>query len=216
MKKYFVTGLVILLPLAVTFAILRFLIIFFTKPFAGFTSRLFLQWNLFPNGLFIFSQEQVIEYISRILILIALTCFILLVGLVTRWFFMNSLLKFCDRVLLGIPIVKTLYKTAQDIIKTLFSSDKNTFEQVVMLPFPRPDVYVLGLIATEAPDFCSKAADKNLISVLVPTTPNPTTGFLLMVPKEELIYLDMKAKDAIKYIVSCGVIIPKENDTEVL
>jgi len=216
MKKYFVTGLILLLPLAVTFAILRFLLIFFTKPFEGFASHLFLQWNLFPNGLFIFSQEEVIQYISRIFILIALIYFTILLGLVTRWFFMKSLLKFCDRVLLRIPIVNTLYKTAQDITKTLFSSDKNTFEQVVMLSFPRPGIYVLGLIATDSPDFCSKAADKNLISVLIPTAPNPTTGFLLMVPKEELIYPDMKAKDAIKYIVSCGVIIPKENNPEVL
>jgi uncharacterized membrane protein len=214
MKKYFVTGLVIFLPLAVTLLILRFLILFFTKPFAGFTSHLIQQWNLFPDGLFIFSKDQVIQYLSRILILIALIGFTILLGLVTRWFFMNSLLKFCDRILFRIPIVNTLYKTAQDIIKTLFSSDKNTFEQVVMLSFPRPGIYVLGLIATDAPDFCSKAADKNLISVLVPTTPNPTTGFLLMVPKEELIYLDMKAKDAIKYIVSCGVITPKENPKE--
>lgn len=214
MKKYFVTGLIILFPLAVTLAVLLFLIDLFTKPFAGFTSHLIQQWNLFPNGFFILTQEQVVQYLSRIFILIALACFIILLGFVTRWFFMHSLLKFCDRVLLRIPIVSTLYKTAQDITKTIFSSDKKTFKQVVMLPFPRPGIYVLGLIATESPDCCNEAAGKDLISVLVPTTPNPTTGFLLMIRKEELIYLDMKAEDAIKYIVSCGIIVPKENLSE--
>ncbi len=213
MKKYFVTGLVILLPVAVTFAIVLFLVDFFTKPFAGFTSQLIQQWNLFPNGFYILSQEQVIRYVSRVLILIALFGFTVLLGLVTRVFFMQALIKFCDRVLLRIPIVNTLYKTAQDIIKTLFVSDKNTFKQVVMVAFPRPGVYVLGLVARESPASCSKATGKDLISVLVPTTPNPTTGFLLMLPKEELLYVNMKAEDAIKYIVSCGVITPEEKSS---
>jgi uncharacterized membrane protein len=168
MKKYFVTGLIILFPLAVTLAVLRFLIVFFTKPFAGFTSHLIQKWNLFPNGLFVFTQDQAVQYVSRVFILLALVAFTLLLGLVTRWFFMNSL------------------------------------------------VYVLGLIATDSPDSCNQATNKNLISVLVPTAPNPTTGFLLMVPKEDLIFLEMKAEDAIKYIVSCGVILPKEKSAEAL
>jgi uncharacterized membrane protein len=104
-----------------------------------------------------------------------------------------------------------VYKTSQDIIKTIFVSDKNSFKQVVMVPFPRPGVYVIGLIARESPTCCSKAANAELISVLVPTTPNPTTGFLLMFKKEDLVYVDIKPEEAIKYIVSCGVILPEGN-----
>ncbi len=210
MKKNFITGLVLLLPGAVTIAILLFLINFFTTPFVGFTSQLIEQWNLFQDGFFFLTQKQVIQYGSRILILLSLFGVTVLLGVVTRWFFMHALIKLCDKALLRIPLVSTLYKTSQDIIKTIFVSDKNSFKQVVMVPFPRPGVYVLGLIARGSPNSCCAATEKNLISVLVPTTPNPTTGFLLMFQKEELIYLDMKAEDAIKYIVSCGVIIPEE------
>ncbi len=77
-----------------------------------------------------------------------------------------------------------------------------------MVPFPKPGNYMIGLIAREAPEACSEKMNEELISVLIPTTPNPTTGFLVMYKKEELIFLDMKPEDAIKFIVSCGVIIP--------
>jgi uncharacterized membrane protein len=209
MKKHFITGLIILLPGAVTVAILLFLVNFFTKPFIGMASRLISQWNLFPDGIAFFSKQQVIEYGSRLLILLFLFGITILLGVFTRWIFMHSFIKLCDKILLRIPIVSTLYKTSQDIIKTLFASDKNSFKQVVMVPFPRPGVYALGLISRESPSCCSNAAKKQLISVLIPTTPNPTTGFLLMFEQEDLIYLDIKTEDAIKYIVSCGVILPE-------
>jgi len=211
MKKHFITGLVILLPGAVTIAILIFLINFFTKPFIGFTSSLIEQWGLCQDGLCLLNQKQVIQYGSRILILLSLFGITILLGVVTRWFFMHTLIKLCDKVLLRIPLVNTLYKTLQDIIKTIFVSDKNSFKQVVMVPFPGPGTYVLGLIARESPEACCKATGKNLISVLVPTTPNPTTGFLLMFEKELITYLDIKAEDAVKYMVSCGVILPEES-----
>jgi uncharacterized membrane protein len=78
-----------------------------------------------------------------------------------------------------------------------------------MVPFPRKDSYALGLVSRDAPENCSRLTKSNLISVLVPTTPNPTSGFLLMVDQDDLIYLDMKPEDAIKYIISVGVITPE-------
>ena len=209
MKKHFVTGLIILLPGAVTIAIILFLVNFLTKPFTGLVSGAIRGWGLFPQGFAFLSQEQVIEYGSRLLVLFLLFGATVLLGIVTRWFFMHSLIKFLDKILLRIPLVNTLYKTSQDIIKTIFISDKNSFKQVVMVPFPRPGVYVLGLIARESPPSCCKAVNEELISVLIPTTPNPTTGFLLMFKKEEIVFLDLKTEDAIKYIVSCGVILPE-------
>ena len=78
-----------------------------------------------------------------------------------------------------------------------------------MVPFPKEGTYVMGLVSRESPKVCSESIQSSLISVLVPTTPNPTTGFLLMYKKEDLIYLDLKPEAAIKYIVSCGVITPE-------
>lgn len=208
MKKHFVTGLVILLPLVVTVAVLVFLINFLTQPFIGFVSSIFEDFHIINRGFLFLTPEQLIRYGSKVIILIFLFLITVGLGIITRWFVLHALLRIGDKILHRIPIVNTVYKTTQDIIKTLFVSDKNSFKQVVMVPFPRADVYVLGLISRESPEVCSNAVNENLISVLVPTTPNPTTGFLMMFRKEDLIYVDIKPEDAIKYIVSCGVIVP--------
>lgn len=208
MKKHFVTGLVFLLPLVVTIAVIIFLVNFLTQPFIGLVSTILTKGHLVNRGFFFLTSEQVVRYTSQLIVLILLFLFTVLLGMITRWFLFHYIFKVGDRILSRIPIVNTVYKTTQDIIKTLFVSDKNTFKQVVMVPFPRKDIFVLGLIARESPETCSQAANDELISVLVPTTPNPTTGFLLMVKKSDLIHIDMKPEEAIKYIVSCGVIVP--------
>ena len=209
MKKYFITGLVILLPLVITIAVIVFLVNFFTKPFVGAVSSILSHFHFINKGFLFLNPEQAVRYVSQFLILIALFVVTIGLGMITRWLFINSIFRLCDKILHRVPIVNTVYKTTQEIIKTLFVSDKNSFKQVVMVPFPRPDIYVLGLISRESPACCSATVKEELISVLVPTTPNPTTGFLLMFKKEDLIYVDMKPEDAIKYIVSCGVIIPE-------
>lgn len=210
MKKYFITGLVILLPLVITIAIAVFLVNFFTKPFIGFVSKFLDKITGLDHGFFIFSHDQIVNYSSRFLILLLLFLITVGLGYLTRWFLLHAIVRLTDTVLKKIPVVSSVYKTSQDLIKTLFVSDKKSFQQVVMVPFPRPGVYVMGLVARESPEICSKKTQKDLVSVLVPTTPNPTTGFLMMFDKSELIYLDLKPEDAIKYIVSCGVIIPSE------
>ncbi len=208
MKKHFITGLVILLPLTVTVLVLGFLIRFLTQPFVGLVSNFLAQLDVVNKGLLFLSPEQLINYVSQLLILFTLFLVTVFLGMVTRWFFINALFRLGDKILHRIPIVNTVYKTTQEIIKTLFVSDKNTFKQVVLAPFPGPQSYMLGLISREAPPQCSKAMNEELISVLIPTTPNPTTGFLVMFPKKDLVYLDIKPEDAIKCIVSCGVIHP--------
>jgi uncharacterized membrane protein len=211
MKKYFLTGLAILLPLAVTITVLVFVINFLTEPFMGAVSSVLRRFHIAENGFLFLSCEQIVRYTSKFLILLLLFILTIGLGIVTRWFVIRSALNLGDKILHRIPLVNTVYKTTQDIIKTLFISDKNTFKQVVMVPFPRPDVYAVGLIARESPEACSDVIGEALVSVLIPTTPNPTTGFLLMYKQKDLIYLDMKPEDAIKYIVSCGVIVPESH-----
>jgi len=87
---------------------------------------------------------------------------------------------------------------------------------VVMFPFPHTGSYVLGLISRDAPVTCSEAGKEELISIFVPATPNPMTGFLIMRPRSELIYLEMRSEDALKYIVSCGVVPPESVKEESL
>jgi uncharacterized membrane protein len=209
MKKYFVTGLVILLPLAVTIAIIALIINFLTKPFMGIVASLLSHFDIVNRGFLFLTPEQVLRYGSQILILLTLFFVTVFLGMITSSFIVNSLFRLGDKIIHRIPVVNTVYKTSQDIIKTLFVSDKNSFKQVVMVPFPRDRMFAMGLVSRESPHMCSDAAGEDLISVLIPTTPNPTTGFLLMYPRKDLIFIDMKPEDAIKYIVSCGVIVPE-------
>lgn len=209
MKKYFITGLVILLPLAVTIAIVIFIVNFLTQPFIGLVSDFLKRFDIVNRGFLFLTPQQVLKYGSQILILIGIFLVTVLLGMIARWFFFKTLISLSDRVLHRIPLVNKVYKTTQEIIKTIFSSDKNSFKQVVMAPFPKEGTYVMGLISRESPKICSFAAKSELISVLIPTTPNPTTGFLIMYKKEDLIFLGVPPEDAIKYIVSCGVITPE-------
>lgn len=211
MRKYFITGLIILLPLAVTIAVVVFAVNFLTKPFIGFVSQFLSKTSLKEIGFLFFTPEQVLLYGSKLVILIGLILITLLLGFIARWFFFTTLIKISDKIIHRIPLVNKVYKTTQDIIKTLFASDKDSFKQVVMAPFPNAETYSLGLVSRESPKTCQNASSSELISVFVPTTPNPTTGFLLMFKKEDLIFIDMKTEDAVKYIVSCGVIIPEKD-----
>ncbi len=208
MKKYFITGLIILLPLTITLLIIGFVVNFLTKPFIGLVSNFLSHFEFMKGGFFFLTHEQVVFYTSQLLILVMLFFITVALGMFTRWFLTNALLKIGDRIVHRIPIVNKVYKTTQEITKTLFAGDKNSFNQVVMVPFPHKTTYMIGLVVREAPSLCCQAIGEELISVLVPTTPNPTTGFLLMFRKEDLIYLDITPEEALKYIVSCGVIVP--------
>lgn len=210
LKNYFMTGLAVLLPVVITIVVLEFIINFLTEPFMGMMTPVLKHFHIDQCLQPYISSEKCLKYIGKTCILILLFTLTIIVGIITRSFFIRFLFNLWDRILTKIPVVKTIYKTTQDIIRTLFSSDKNSFQQVVMVPFPKEGIYALGLISRKAPSCCSKKAKAKLTSVLIPTTPNPITGFLLMYKEEDLIYVDMKTDEAIKYIVSCGVISPED------
>lgn len=211
MKKYFFTGLAILLPVAVTIGIVVFIVNLLTAPFLGLVTPYLSEFGHNYPGFSFLSSPQVIKYGSQILILITLFLFILGLGVLARWFIFGYFLRMSDAFLHRIPFINKVYKTTQEIIKSLFSSDKGSFKDVVLVHFPAEGIYSLGLVSQDSPKTCNEAINSDLVSVFIPTTPNPTTGFILLVPRKELIFLEMKTEEAIKYIVSCGVILPKKH-----
>ena len=200
MKKYFLTGLVTLLPLAITVWVGLFIINFLTAPFVGLMMRMLDSLPIPP---------RLILATSRWLVLIGLFLFTIGLGAIARLFLFKAFMRLGDRLVQKIPLFNKVYKTTRDIIQTVFNSDQKSFQQVVMVSFPYPGCFVLGLVIRPAPQTCSDAAKEDLVSVFLPTTPNPTTGYLIIRPKAELIYLDMPSEDAFKYIVSCGVVPPE-------
>lgn len=206
MKKSFVTGLVILLPLAVTVAIIIFIVNFLTEPFMGLTRSVLSNFH-------VTSGDAILEYASQLFILLALFFIVVLIGFCARMFFIHALIRVSDYILLRIPFINSLYKVLQEIIRTLFHSSANSFKQVALVPFPNKDSYTLGLVTGEGLEACKRTLKQNLISVYVPTTPNPTSGYLLMFKAEDIIILDMKVEDALKYIISCGVVGNENENT---
>lgn len=199
MRKILLTGLVVLLPLAITLWVVQFIVNLLTRPFIDLMMS-FIQMTSFP-----FVSETILRTLSQVIILVALFVFIWLFGLFGQWFLINALLKAGDRLLDKIPVVRTVYKTTKQIIDSLFTGDQRSFQQVVMVSFPCEGSFVLGLVTQIA-----KEGKDPLMTIFLPTTPNPTTGYLIFRPKSELIYLKMKTDEAIKYIVSCGVALPGE------
>ncbi len=204
MKKYFLTGLATLLPVAVTIYVVVFVVGILTHPFMGLVTDLLKSLQIYS----LVHSETIIKAAAKIIILIALFLFIILLGFVARWFLIKALIKLGDTILRKIPLVNKVYKTTKEIIQILFASNKNSFKQVVMVHFPDQESYCLGLISRESPELCAEKNCEDLVSIFLPTTPNPMTGFLIISPKKDLIFLDMKSEDAIKYIVSCGVVQP--------
>ena len=209
MKKYFLTGLLILLPLVLTIAIVIFMVDFLTQPFIGVVTPLVKKFIPLNHSILFLHPDEIIRYGSKVLILISLFVTTIFLGMVARWFFVKYLISIGDKILHKIPLVNKVYKTSQEIIKTLLVTDKDSFKQVVLVPFGNDSCYVLGLVSRDSPSSCKQACQKNLVSVLMPTAPNPTTGYLFLHEKEKLIYVDMKTEEAIKFIVSCGVVTPE-------
>jgi uncharacterized membrane protein len=210
-KKYFITGLVILLPLALTIAIVMFIFNLLTVPFLGIVKAVFDRYNLFEEGSFLLNADQIQNLLAQFLILISLFFIAIGLGFIARWFFFKTLIKFAEYIVRRIPLVRTIYKTCQEIIKTIFTSKTNSFKQVVLVRFPNPDTYSIGLITREEIPGLADTPHADSVAVFVPTTPNPTSGFMIMFKRADLIYLDMKVEDAFKYIISCGVISPPFN-----
>lgn len=211
MKRYFITGLVVLLPLAVTLAIVTSLINFFTGPFVGIVQNIFQKYHILDSGFLFLSAEQTQLFVAQILVIVMLFFFTVVLGMLTRWFFINSLIRFGEFILHRIPFVSSVYKTSQDVIKTVFASSAKSFKQVVLVPFPGSKTYSIGFITQDevypfGKNEDGKNSEQPYKAVFVPTTPNPTSGFLMMIKNEDLTLLEMSVEDAFKYIISCGVI----------
>lgn len=210
MKKYFITGLVILLPVTVTLIILVFIFNLLTEPFLELSKAILWHSNLLDNGVLFLSAGQLQNFLTQALILAVLFVFTVSLGFIARWFFINYMIHFWELLIQKIPLVSTIYTTCQDMIKTIFASDTSAFKQVVMVRFPHPQAYTIGLLTRDTLPGLEHLGEE-MVAVFVPTTPNPTCGFLTLFRKADVVPLDMKVEDAFKYVISCGVIMAPIN-----
>ena len=192
LRNYFITGIVVLVPIGITLYLTRF--------FISISSKL-IPNELNPNSYLPFA-------IPGLEILLAII-FITIIGSLSLSFIGKRILKIFNDILKRIPILRTIYSAIGQMTETL-APKKGSKKSVVLVEYPRKGSWAVGFATRENDGEISKKTNTNLINVFVPTTPNPTSGFLLMFPKDEVIYLDMTFEEASKFIVSAGTSDPKK------
>jgi len=186
LRNYFITGVVVLIPIGFTLYLSKFLI--------GLSSKI-LPENINPNSYLPISIPG-IEIIITIV-------FITIVGGLSLSFIGKRILKLIDDLFKRIPFLRTVYSAILQMTET-FSKKDNSQKSVVLVEYPRKGVWAVGFATKENKGEMANKTNQNLINVFVPTTPNPTSGFLLMFPKDEVIHLNMNFEEASKFIVSAG------------
>lgn len=207
MKKYFLSGLVVILPFAITLVIFLFILNLITKPF----SEMIEPW-LYSLNLTILKDldRATVHYIVEFIVLVLLFIFTLILGTLARIFIVHSFFKLTDNVLRRLPVVNKIYKTSKDIIATLFSPSKTSFKKVVLAPFPSQDEFCVGLVSGTPPYHCQDKVNEELVTVLIPTAPHPISGYIVLYKKKDLIELPMTVEEALKFTISCGIVVPSE------
>ena len=186
LRNYFITGIVVLVPIGIT--------LYLTKFFIGLSSSL-IPSNINPNSYLPFAVPG-LEIILSII-------FITIIGGLSLSFIGKKVLQIFNDLLKKIPILRTIYSAIGQMAETLAPKRKNK-KSVVLIEYPRKGSWAVGFATKDNKGEISKKTNKKLVNVFVPTTPNPTSGFLLMFPKDEIIYLDMSFEEASKFIVSAG------------
>ena len=186
LRNYFITGVVVLIPIVFT--------LYLSKVLIGLSSKIIPE-NINPNSYLPFEVPG-IEIIITIL-------FITIVGGLSLSFLGKRILKIIDDLFKRIPFLRTVYSAIVQMTET-FSKKDDGKKSVVLIEYPRKGVWAVGFATKENKGEMAEKTGKNLINVFVPTTPNPTSGFLLMFPVEDVIYLNMSFEEASKFIVSAG------------
>ncbi|MBS0636622.1 MAG: DUF502 domain-containing protein [Verrucomicrobia bacterium] len=208
-RQFFFAGLVVLLPVLVTYVVITFLIGLITAPFEHTVSFLLLNSHLFENGFGIFTSDQIIHFVSKLLIIMTILLSIFLVGFFAARYAFVSWGYIIDNTLLKIPYVRSVYGSAKELAYTFLDPPQGAaLSQAVLVPYPTSEQLTMGLVTGE---FTFEG--KMYISVFVPSTPNTTNGYLCSYPKEMVQVVDLPADEALKYIMSlssCKTIAVKE------
>jgi uncharacterized membrane protein len=203
-RANFFTGFAVVLPAVVSVGALFWLF----GTVAKFTDTLlfFLPHRIThaDNG----NSPQIYWYWSLVALLLAVAL-VTVIGLLTRNYIGKRMIQWVDAALLHVPLLNKIYSATKQVNEALTSGNKTAFKTVVLVEFPRAGSYSLGFLTSEQHDEVQRKLNEKAVCVFVPTTPNPTGGFLIVVPEEKIIKLEMSVADGIKYIISLGAISPE-------
>lgn len=201
MKKYFITGLLIWIPLIITFLVLSWIV--------GTLDQilLWLPRNIQPSELLGFHLPGVGALMSVLIVFAT--------GLVAANVLGQKLVQLWEGLLARIPVVKSIYYSVKQVSDTLFSSSGQAFRKALLVQYPRHGAWTIAFLTGKPGGDAAHHLGPDYVSVYVPTTPNPTSGFFLMMPAADVIELDMSVDEALKYIISMGVVAPPDRSPTV-
>ena len=202
--NYLLAGVVLALPIGVTIFVFLFLIRNIGTP----VSQLFFEpiiKNLENMPQFAGAGKILLDIISTLIVVILIT----ILGAVSKFFFAKWLINISELAINKIPFVGLVYRTVKQIVDTFSKQNKAVFQAVALVEFPRKGMYAIGFITSKAQGEVQDKTGEVVVNVFVPTTPNPTSGFLVMIPESEITYLEMSVGDAMKLIISGGAVVPQ-------
>lgn len=198
-KKNIIAGLLVTVPVLLTYIVLKFVITRIDALVVPVVSKIIGEKAMENfNGYFVPGMGFLI-----------LIFFIFFIGLLTTNFFGKKLFSFGELVLRKIPIVRVIYITIKKVVDTVSQSNESTFEKMALITYPRAPLKTLGIIVCDTPDAVSRNIEEPSVNVFVPTSPNPTTGFVIAVPIKDVAFLKMTVEEGLKMVISFGVVAPK-------
>lgn len=197
LKAYLFTGILVTAPVAITFY-LAYKFILWVDMFV---------YKMLPK------QYQLDGYLPITIPgigLVVLVVFLMLVGMFAAGFLGRFFIRLGEWFVAKMPLISSVYSLLKQIFETVFSNKTQAFKKVVMLEYPRKGIWILGLVSADLQGEVEEKLPEEMVNVFIPTTPNPTSGFLIFVPKKDVIEMDMSVEQAIKFIVSGGLVEPEK------
>jgi len=196
LRKYILAGMVVWLPIIVTFVILRFIIDLLDQTI-----------SLIPRAY----QPEILLGTNIPGLGVILSLFLLVItGIIATNIIGQRLFVWSESILAKIPLVRTIYNTSKQVIQAMFSPNSKAFRKVLLVEYPRKGIYSIGFQTGVTTSSVREHIGKDLVSIFIPTTPNPTAGFIMMFPQSEVIELSMSVDEALKFIISLGMMQPAE------
>lgn len=200
LRRYLVAGLLLWIPLGITFLVTRFLVGMMDQ------TLLLLPAQYRPEALLGFSIPGLGLVLTFVLLLVT--------GMLVANLLGRRLLEFWEQLLSRIPFVRTIYGGAKNFAETVLSDQGKAFNKVLLVEYPKKNIWSLAFKTSEQLGEVQARTGRDVVCVFVPTTPNPTSGFIIMVPRDEVIELDMEVDQALKMIISLGVVVPRWTSPE--
>lgn len=198
LRAYFFTGILVTAPVSITFYMAYKIILWID---AGVGKLLPPQLKTYYNEL-----PFTIPGLGVIVLIVSM----IVIGMFAAGFVGSFFIRLGDWMVKKMPVISSVYSLLKQVFETFLSNKSQAFSQVALLEYPRKGIWILGFVSTDTGGEVKRILDREMVNVFIPTTPNPTSGFLIFVPKEDVVFLNMTVEEGLKFVISGGIVAPDE------